>query len=137
MLRVLWQTLLQNRVLLLITVVLWAIFSIYYEATAITEVPAGRQCLEPTQDMNVLTSTLIEECACVSPKLNESYFEPLSLAVVSCVFPRKCALSLPSSPPDASPPPANLDRPSLPHPSCAMPLPHNAYLITTGTPAPR
>ena len=73
----------------LVVFVLWLIFTIYYAATATTEVPAGKQCLEPTHGTNYLVVTLVDMCTCVPPELENAFLEPLSLAFFSCLLPRK------------------------------------------------
>ena len=78
-----------GRLRALVVFVLWLIFTIYYAATATTEVAAGKQCLEPTHDTNYLVVTLVDMCTCVPPELENAFLEPLSLAFFSCLFPRK------------------------------------------------
>ena len=78
-----------GRLRALVVFVLWLIFTIYYAATATTEVPAGKQCLEPTHGTNYLVVTLVDMCTCVPPELENAFLEPLSLAFFSCLLPRK------------------------------------------------
>ena len=72
-----------------VIVVPWGCVTLFYASRAITEVPAGRQCLEKTDGGSFLTSALIDTCACVSPELHDAYLEPLSFAIFSGLVPRE------------------------------------------------